>query len=73
MHEHGGTAGILSEGKQFTFEGGQRVPTLAMWPDVIKAGSVYDDLALMMDWFPTFAEIQVRWFQMTGIMTGKAS
>ncbi len=57
MREHGGTAGILREGKQFTFEGGQRVPTLAMWPDVIKGGSVYDDMALMMDWFPTFAEI----------------
>jgi len=57
MHEHGGSAGILREGKQFTFEGGQRVPTLAMWPDVIRPGSVYDDMALMMDWFPTFAEI----------------
>ena len=57
MREHGGTAGILREGKQFTFEGGQRVPTLALWPDVIEAGSVYEDMALMMDWFPTFAEI----------------
>ena len=57
MREHGGTAGILREGKQYTFEGGQRVPTLAMWPDVISAGSVYEDMALMMDWFPTFAEI----------------
>jgi len=57
MREHGGTAGILREGKQYTFEGGQRVPTLAMWPKVIKGGSVYDDMALMMDWFPTFAEI----------------
>lgn len=57
MHEHGGSAGILREGKQYTFEGGQRVPTLAMWPGVIRAGSVYEDLALMMDWFPTFAEI----------------
>jgi arylsulfatase A-like enzyme len=57
MHEHGGSAGILREGKQYTFEGGQRVPTLAMWPGVIAPGSVYDDMALMMDWFPTFAEI----------------
>jgi len=57
MREHGGTAGILREGKQFTFEGGQRVPTLAMWPEKIKGGSVYNDMALMMDWFPTFAEI----------------
>jgi arylsulfatase A len=57
MHELGGSAGILREGKQYTFEGGQRVPTLALWPGVIEAGSVYEDMALMMDWFPTFAEI----------------
>jgi len=57
MREHGGSAGILREGKQYTFEGGQRVPALAMWQGVIPGGSVYDDMALMMDWFPTFAEI----------------
>ncbi|MDF1573587.1 MAG: sulfatase [Bacteroidales bacterium] len=57
MREHGGSAGNLREGKQYTFEGGQRVPTLAMWPEVIEAGSVYEDMALMMDWFPTFAGI----------------
>jgi arylsulfatase A len=57
MKEWGGSAGFLREGKQYTFEGGQRVPTLAMWPGVIAPGSVYDDMALMMDWFPTFAEI----------------
>lgn len=57
MKEHGGSAGILREGKQYTFEGGQRVPTLALWPDVITPGSEYRDMALMMDWFPTFAEI----------------
>ena len=57
MRDHGGSAGILREGKQYTFEGGQRVPTLAMWPGVIPAGSVCDDMALMMDWFPSIAEI----------------
>ncbi len=57
MLEMGGSAGMLREGKQYTFEGGQRVPTLAMWPDVIPPGSVYNDMGLMMDWFPTFAEI----------------
>ena len=57
MKEMGGSSGILREGKQFTFEGGQRVPTLAMWPGVIPAGSEYKDMGLMMDWFPTFAEI----------------
>ena len=57
MQEMGGSAGELREGKQFTFEGGQRVPTLALWPGVIPAGSVYGDMGLMMDWFPTFAEM----------------
>jgi arylsulfatase A len=57
MEEMSGTAGILREGKQYTFEGGQRVPTLAMWPDVIPAGIEYKDMALMMDWFPTFVEV----------------
>lgn len=57
MQEMSGSAGMLREGKQFTFEGGQRVPTLAMWPDVIPAGSEYNDMGLMMDWFPTFAEM----------------
>ncbi len=57
MEELGGSAGILREGKQYTFEGGQRVPTLAMWPEKIPAGQVYDDMAVMMDWFPTIAGI----------------
>src|SRR4030042_1406964 len=57
MEDHGGSAGLLREGKQFTFEGGQRVPTLAMWPTKIKGGQVYDDLAVMMDWVPTIARI----------------
>lgn len=57
MLEMGGSAGMLREGKQYTFEGGQRVPTLAMWPDVIPSGSEYNDMGLMMDWFPTFVEM----------------
>jgi len=55
MEDHGGSAGILREGKQYTFEGGQRVPTLAMWPSKIPGGQAYDDMAVMMDWFPTIA------------------
>ncbi|MDW7695388.1 sulfatase [Flammeovirgaceae bacterium SG7u.111] len=57
MEDHGGSAGELREGKQYTFEGGMRVPTVAMWKDKIPAGSVYDDMALQMDWFPTFANL----------------
>jgi arylsulfatase A-like enzyme len=57
MREMGGSSGILREGKQFTFEGGMRVPTLAMWKGKIPAGSEYNDMALMMDWMPTFASL----------------
>ncbi|HCD53373.1 MAG TPA: N-acetylgalactosamine-6-sulfatase [Balneolaceae bacterium] len=57
MEDHGGSAGPLREGKQFTFEGGMRVPTVAMWKGKIVAGKVYEDLATQMDWFPTIAQM----------------
>jgi arylsulfatase A len=55
MREHGGSSGPLREGKQYSFEGGMRVPTLVMWKGTIPSGAVYNDMATMMDWFPTFA------------------
>jgi len=57
MRDHGGSPGGLREGKMFTFEGGQRVPTLAMWPSVIAAGQTHEGVATMMDWMSTAAEI----------------
>ena len=57
MQDHGGSAGILREGKQFTFEGGVRVPTVAMWKGTVPPGQEYKNLATQMDWFPTFAHI----------------
>ena len=57
MEDHGGSAGDLREGKQYTFEGGMRVPTVARWPARIPAGQVYHDMATQMDWMPTFATI----------------
>ena len=57
MCEMGGLAGILREGKGTTFEGGMRVPTVMQWKARIKGGEVIDDLATMMDWFPTFMSI----------------
>lgn len=57
MKELGGSAGILREGKQFTFEGGMRVPTAAMWKGKIPKGIVDEDMATQMDWFPTFANL----------------
>ncbi|MBD0257980.1 MAG: sulfatase, partial [Cytophagales bacterium] len=53
----GGSAGPLREGKQTTFEGGMRVPTVACWPGKIAAGSVYDGLATTFDWLPTFLRL----------------
>ncbi|KAA6438262.1 sulfatase [Dyadobacter flavalbus] len=53
----GGSAGPLRQGKGTTFEGGQRVPTLAYWPGKIKAGSVYDDLATQLDLYPTIISL----------------
>ncbi|WP_026947568.1 sulfatase family protein [Algoriphagus marincola] len=57
MEDHGGSAGSLREGKQYTFEGGVRVPTVAMWKGKIDPGQVYEDLATQMDWFPTFCKL----------------
>ena len=57
MEDHGGSAGILREGKQYTFEGGMRVPTVAMWKSKIPEDIVYNDIATQMDWFPTIAKI----------------
>jgi arylsulfatase A-like enzyme len=57
MKEHGGSAGILREGKQYTFEGGLRVPTLAMWKGKIAPNRIYSRMATQMDWFPTIAAI----------------
>ena len=57
MEDHGGSAGPLREGKQFTFEGGMRVPTVAMWKGKIPAGKVYENIASQMDWFPTIAKL----------------
>ncbi|AWW00734.1 sulfatase family protein [Arcticibacterium luteifluviistationis] len=57
MEDHGGSAGHLREGKQFTFDGGMRVPTLAMWKGKIEAGQVYEGLASQMDWFPTIMNL----------------
>jgi arylsulfatase A len=53
----GGSAGPLREGKQTTFEGGMRVPTVAYWPEKIKAGTVYENIATHFDFFPTFVKL----------------
>ncbi|WP_221392424.1 sulfatase [Dyadobacter sp. NIV53] len=53
----GGSAGPLRQGKGTTFEGGQRVPTVAYWPGKIKPGSVYEDLTTQLDLYPTIISL----------------
>ncbi len=53
----GGSAGPLRQGKGTTFEGGQRVPGIAYWPGRIKPGTVYNDLALQLDLYPTIVSL----------------
>jgi arylsulfatase A-like enzyme len=48
--------GGLRGGKQQMFEGGLRVPTLAVWPGNIKAGSSTAVRGISMDLFPTLCE-----------------
>ena len=50
---HGGSAGLLRDGKGTTWEGGMRVPALAWRPGTIPAGSVNSALVTAMDVFPT--------------------
>ena len=53
----GATNGDLKGGKGQMYEGGIRVPTCAMWPDGIEKGHVCDNVAMLMDLFPTACEI----------------
>ncbi len=53
---HGGSAGLLREGKGSTFEGGMREPTIFWWPGKIAPG-VQMELGATMDLLPTFCAL----------------
>ena len=53
--DHGGSAGLLKEGKGSTWEGGMRVPGIFWWPKKIPSGSVQREMANTMDVFTTCA------------------
>ena len=57
MKEMGGSAGNLRNGKMYTFEGGMRVPTLAMLNGVIPPGKITNEITSQLDWFPTLASL----------------
>ena len=51
--DYGGSVAGLRGRKQEIFEGGQRVPAIAWWPDRIEAGRETDAMAMNIDVFPT--------------------
>ena len=53
---HGGSAGLLNQGKGTTWEGGMRVPAIFWWPDTIARGPV-TALGTTMDVFRTVVEL----------------
>jgi arylsulfatase A-like enzyme len=40
--------------KGTTWDGGFRIPMMVRWPGVIKAGTQYNDIISLIDWFPAF-------------------
>ncbi len=53
LNQYGGTAGLLREGKGWTYEGGIRVPFVARWPRRLPAGLIQDGIASTMDIYST--------------------
>lgn len=55
--QHGGSAGLLREGKGSTWEGGMRVPGLMWWPGKIAPGQVTQELGSTLDLFVTISSL----------------
>jgi arylsulfatase A len=82
FREHGGSAGLLREGKGSTWEGGMRVPGVMWWPGTIPADTTIHDMACTMDLFVTAAKLAggkvpddrpIDGYDLTATMTGKGS
>ncbi len=54
---HGASNAPLRGAKGSTWEGGQRVPFVAWWPDRIPAGTRTEEIATSMDLLPTLARL----------------
>jgi arylsulfatase A-like enzyme len=76
---HGGSAGLLRDGKGTTWEGGMRVPAIAWHPGAIPGGQVMAALATTMDIFCTSINIAggqlpndrpLDGFDLTGMLQG---
>jgi len=56
FNQHGGSAGLLREGKGSTWEGGMREPAIFWWPGEIKPGVVHE-MGSTLDILPTCAAL----------------
>jgi arylsulfatase A len=56
FNEHGGSAGLLREGKGMTWEGGMREPTIFYWKGKISPG-VVSDIGSTLDLFSSICSI----------------
>ncbi|MDP4680819.1 MAG: sulfatase [Cyclobacteriaceae bacterium] len=54
--DHGGSAGLLHDGKGTTWEGGMRVPGIFWWPGKLASG-VIDEMGSTMDLLPTASKL----------------
>jgi arylsulfatase A-like enzyme len=52
----GANNGATRDGKQSMYEGGLKVPTCAVWPGKISAGTRTDHIGITMDLYPTICE-----------------
>ena len=55
--DHGGSAGLLRDGKGSTWEGGMREPTIAWWPGKIKPHQVSTQIGCTTDLLATFCNL----------------
>lgn len=54
---HGADNGALRGAKGSVYEGGVRVPTVAVWPGKIKPGTKIDAAVHVVDWYPTLTKL----------------
>jgi arylsulfatase A-like enzyme len=56
FEDHGGSAGLLRNGKGTTWEGGMRVPTIFWWPETVEP-AVVDGIGTGTDLFSTIISL----------------
>ncbi|MFT6807469.1 MAG: arylsulfatase A [Saprospiraceae bacterium] len=69
MLDHGGSAGLLKDGKGTTWEGGMRVPGIFYMPGTINPGTI-TDLGSTLDILPTIASLTGATLPSDRIMDG---